>query len=178
MLDTSTCDPVEQMCNTLYDYANHLLCNAKAALDACFDEPCNFSTYLSMGPGDDGVRDALIVVIGPFTPTANSGQVGPSVYQAQFDVRLRESGYPMVQAVGGGRSIAMPAPDKQHEATRQVMAHAGAILSRLTWMKSTGCMAPEGYRCGRASIGGMVPLPPQGGVTGFSISVVINLPWG
>lgn len=174
------CSPVEAICNTLYDYAEHLRCQAMDALDGCFDGGCDgkIRSYLTMGSGDDGIPDALTVAIGPFTPTAGTGTVGPSVYQAQFDVRLRESGYPMVQAAEGGRSIAYPDPQLQHAATRRVMGHAGAILGRLSMLKANGGLAPEGYRCSRGVIGSMVPLPAQGGVSGFSITVVLNLPWG
>jgi len=181
MLNTSECATgVDMACNTLYAYGEHLRSAAMSALDGCFPSgSCRDSirSYLSMGAGDDGVPDSLIVVVGPMLPTQGSGLVGPTIMQVQFDIRLRESGYPMAQAVDGGRAIALPDPDGQHRATQQSLFHAGAIMARLLSMKSTGCLAPDGYRCTRGTISAVQPLPPQAGVTGWTISLTLQLPW-
>jgi hypothetical protein len=182
MLNTTACadDLVDDLCNTFFAYGDHLRCAAMSALEPFFPNgDCTIRSYLSMNAGDDAVSDSLIVVLGPLTTTANSGPIGPTIYQAQFDVILRESGYPMVKAVDGGRAIAKPDPDEQNRATRQLMQHAGAILTALNGLKTSGCLQPPGYvRCSRSLVSGMQPMPASGGVAGWIISVTIWLPWG
>lgn len=180
-LSSDVCLDLELECNTVYAYANHLLCAARDALGSCFrGGSCrdHIRSYLSMGAGDDGIPDSLIVVTQPMVATSSTATIGPSLYQLPFDVRLRESGYPISQAVNGGNSISYPDPDLQHYATMQSMAHGEAIHRRLSAMKSAGALSPDGYRCTRGLVGQMVPLPPQGGVVGWSIIVTLTIPWG
>lgn len=178
MLNADACDPVELQCTTLVDYAEHLLCQAMEAIGDCGGSCDTIKAYLSMGPGDDGIPDSLIVVVGAMTPSSNSGQVGPTLYQVPFEVRLRESGYPTVAAATGGRNIEYPQPAAQHEATRQLLSHGEAIARRLSALKASGCLSPDGYRCTRGIISAITPLAPQGGVAGMAITVTLTLPWG
>lgn len=181
-LDTNACvDVVDAMCNTIYAYAEHLRCEAMHALDQCFvGGSCRDSirSYLSLGAGDDGIADSLIVVAGQMVLTAGTVSVGPSMWRAPFDIRLRESGYPMAGAADGGRSIAAPDPDAQHRATMLMMSHGEAIHRRMSALKASGSLAPEGYRCSRGLITGSGPLAPQGGVAGWTVSLQIDLAWG
>lgn len=178
---TSDCLTEEPACcDSLFAFADNLRTNAMDALSQCFvDGRCGalFSSYVSMGFGDDGVADSLIVAVNQMNPSPGTQPVGLSLWQMTFDVRLRESGYPVVQSDGGGRTVAMPDPGLQHQATRQLMAHGEAIHKRLSNMKALGQLAPQGYVCAQGTIGQMLPLIPQGGVAGWTILVTINMPW-
>lgn len=179
-LNTSECIDVDMACSMLYAYGEHLRCEAMCALDQCFvSGSCRDSirSYLSMGAGDDGIADSLIVVVRPMIPTSGTATVGPSVWQLQFDIILRESGYPMAQVAEAGRAISPPDPEAQHRATMQLMSHGEAIHRRLSALKASGCLAPDGYRCTRGQISQLAPLPVQGGVAGWTISVVLIVPW-
>lgn len=176
---TSPCaDLVDPCCTTLGAFADHLRCEALDAIMACFEpgscEP--FTSYVSMGAGDDGIADSLIVSVNTMLPSANTTSVGFSLWNMTFDVRLRESGYPMVQTEGS--QIVLPDPQLQHQATMQLMAHGEAIHRRLSALKTKRQLAPTGYQCLQGTIGSLLPLTPQGGVAGWSILVTVQMPWG
>ena len=82
------------------------------ALKACCETGCaGLSVYVAMGPGDDGIKDALTVNPTLVTASAGTRPGAPGLYRASFDVRLRESGWPT--AYVDGTVIQLPEPALQ-----------------------------------------------------------------
>lgn len=177
-LVASNCTPIDdQRCNSLSTISQHLLEKTYEAISTCFDGGCGaaITAYITTGNGDDGVVDALTVALLGIDPSPLTTNQGPSRWIATFEVRLRESGWPIVRIEGG---VAVPPPPaEQAQAAAQLLSHGEAIHRRLSALKSKGQLGGENYVCGAGAVGTLLPVIPQGGVAGWSILVTIDLPW-
>lgn len=172
------CDEsAEPCCLSLSDIANHLLLSVFDALKACCETGCEgLSVYVAMGPGDDGIKDALTVNPTLVTASAGTRPGAPGLYRASFDVRLRESGWPT--AYVDGTVIQLPEPALQAAASRYILGRGEAMHRKLASMASSRGLTPPGVRCANGSIGPLTPITPQGGVVGWLVTVTVDLPWG
>lgn len=171
------CDDVA-CCVNLYDIANHILAEVYDAIQECYPpEGCcdPLAAYVTLGSGDDGIPDALTVSVDSINGSANTIPGGFGLWRANFNVLLRESGWPTAYAEGD--TIVRPHPSDQARAAQHVFSMGEAIHRRLAKMQSSRAMVPIGIRCSNASIGSMTPLNPQGGVAGWQVSVGVDLPW-
>lgn len=182
-LPLDVCEPAEACCTNLHDFAGHILAQAHAAVNACLTEECAaIVAYVTLGDGDDGIVDALTVAFTGLSakPPNRPGQ--PWVSAANFTVRLRETGWPVVQ--GEGDQIVFPDPVKQNAAARHVLARLEAIHRKLVWLArpghpsvataERGRMAPNNVPYTAAKVGNMTPLAPRAGVVGGTITVSIE----
>lgn len=178
-LQADSCLPVDdQSCNWLARISQHLLEQTYSAISGCFNGGCEgeVTAYITTGQGDDGVMDALTVALLAIDPSALTISKGPSLWRATFDVRLRESGWPVVRVADG--VIVPPPPEEQAMAVSQLLAHGEAIHRRLSSLKASSSLTPPGMTCSQATIGSLTPIFPQGGVAGWTVLVTIDLPWG
>lgn len=183
MLITGCVEPPEVCCVDLYAIASHILTASYDALLPCFDglECDPLAAYVTIGAGDDGVADALTVEIDTTAPSAGSTVGGRTLplplMRAGFTVRLRESGWPTAR-IDGGKVVAPP-PADQNEAARQFVAHGEKLYRNLLNMHSRRQLIPESVPgCGAPLIGALTPMPPRGGVVGWFVSIVVDVPFG
>lgn len=171
-------EAVEPCCVSLSDIANHLLAAVFDALIECEQPDCGAPVlaYVTMAGGTDGALDALTVSPLGVSAVGDQKPSLPSLHRAEFDVRLRESGWPIAAAEGD--AIIFPDPEAQAVAARYVLSRGEAMHRRLVYMLSHHQLAPAGLPCGRSSVGRLTPLAPLGGVVGWTITVSIDLPWG
>ncbi len=183
MLPTeATCDiPEGACCTDLFTVAEHILSSVHGQLLDCFGADCaELPAYVTMGEGDDGVRDALTVAFTTVAPSGGSArqnvQLPITLQRATFIMRLKESGWPMVQIVNA--EIVPPQPDRQNALARHAFAHAEKMYRTLLWLKATRTLVPSGVGCTQTSIGPLTPLRPTSGVVGFTSTITLDLPWG
>lgn len=186
MLPGPDCGANEDVCcNVLYDVAYHILVSVHDSLVACFPQDgCSTIpvAYVTMGGGDDGVRDALTVAIIEAVPSPksldpNGRMVGIPLYRCAYEVRLKESGWPMVER--NENSISPPDPVRQNSQARHAFSHGERIYRKLNNMLITKTMTPSTVaQYSTVQLGRLTPLRPLGGVVGWVIPVSVDLPWG
>ena len=186
MLPSADCTVSDAVCCvSLYDIADHILTGVWTSLLACY-EPLpvvgyQLLAYVTMGDGDDGIVDALQVSVGNVLPSPGSqktGQLTPvAAFDAIFRVRLVESGWPMVHEDNG--QIFQPESAQQNALARHSYAHGERMYRKLAAMTAAGDLTPPSVTgCSKGVLSALVPIPPQGGVVGWSTTVTMTLPWG
>lgn len=172
-------------CNVLYDTADWLLTNIFDQLCSCYgDDACNSKpiAYVTFGIGDDGIRDALTVAIVSASPSPQTvaGRGGVTVpfglYRCLFEIRLRESGWPMAHTEG--QAVVAPDPVLQNKLARHAFSHGEMMYRKVNSLYQRRLLTPPTFpQCANAIIGELVPLVPLGGVVGFTVQVAIDMPW-
>lgn len=177
MIPRTDCQAVDACCVTLYDIANHLLAEVFDAVTQCYPTDCceTLAAYVTMGSGDDGITDALTVGVTSVQSSAHTLPGGLGLWRAEFAVILRESGWPT--AYSDGDTIVLPSPTEQARASQHVFAMGESIHRRLAFLMGQRALVPRGTRCSNGTVGTMNPLYPQGGVVGWQVPVIIDLPW-
>lgn len=176
------CDIGPQCCTTAFDVCDYLLDEVYRALLSCYPDPAscpltNWRQYVTMGPGNDGVDDALTVAFlaaGPARQDTTTRSL--ALYRASFEVRLRERGWPMVHVDLGG-DVQTPDWEAQHAKARQALAHGEKMYRHLIWLNNNRSLPPSKFQCSNALLGNLVPLPPLGGVIGFTVLITMDVPW-
>lgn len=177
MIPSSPCEDSDPCCDSLHNIALHLLSEVYEAVLACYPTGCcePLAAYVTLGRGDDGLTDALTVSAGTVSPSLGTQPGSLGLWRATFTVMLRESGWPTARVEGD--AIVLPSAAEQSVASRHVFSMGEAIHRRLAYLSSVRGLVPSGVRCSNASIGPMVPVAPQGGVTGWQVDVIVDLPW-
>ena len=178
--------PVDEgvCCVEMFGFANNVLTVVYNDLLDCYEagpeDP--LVAYVTMGGGDDGIYDGLSVRVLRIKPSIGSAlngtQFGPVLIRGTFEVRLLESGWPTVSV--NGTTVILPEPTEQHEAARQALAHGEAVYRSLLRHRRDGSFIEGLTALGGAQIdiGDLEPITPLGGVIGWRVSVVVDLPWG
>lgn len=183
MLIVNCADDFEPCCTDLHAIATHLLDQVWRNLEPCYsDLDCQpLERYVTMGNGDDGIADKLNVGINsvgtsPASIVANRTLPIPAV-RAEFVVRLHESGWPTVRVEGS--TVSAPPPAEQAMAVRQSLGHAEMMYRTLLHLHTSRQLIPAGVRgCGNALLGQLTPVPPRGGVVGWTATVTVDVLWG
>lgn len=178
MIPNTACEPLDACCVSLYEIANHLLAEAYDAVLTCYptEGDCEpLAAYVTMGSGDDGIKDALTVTSGSIDASPNTRPGVFGLWRATFIVMLRESGWPTAHV--DGDAIVLPAPTEQARAAQHVYSMGEALHRRLALLMMNRQLVPDTVSCSNGAIGSMVPLNPQGGVVGWQIPVIVDLPW-
>lgn len=183
MLPAADCLTSDEVCcTTLYDIANNILAGLYEAMLECYQPTfCNAGgiiAYVTMGAGDDLVLDALSVSIGSVRisdGTANRNGMSPfKSLLVEFEVRLIESGWPMVYEEGG--EIFIPDPVEQNAIARHSYAHGERMYRKLLHMATSNGLVPQGSACTSAVVNPLIPMKPAGGTVGWQTSVTMTLP--
>lgn len=184
--DGSPCEISDDVCcNVIFDIADHLLTEIGEALALCFeDDSCCTAPaqYITFGFGDDGIRDALTVAIQQVAPSpvTSQGKGGVTVpiglYRCIYEIRLRESGWPLVHIEGD--AIVPPDPVRQRALARHAFSHGEMMYRKIRSLYANGEITPSTLpQRSNAIIGPLLPLNPLGGVVGFTCTVQIDIPW-
>ncbi len=174
-------------CTTLFDVANYILNTVYDGLISCIAPDCAGGTptlhkYVTMGNGDDAIVDSLTVAFQGSIVTGKSidgaGNTLPvNAWKGAFEVRLRESGWPVVSTAGD--QITPPDPAMQHAMARHALGHGEKMFRLLRNMVNTKKLTPSTYAQPTvATLDGLRTLNPLGGVIGFVATVNLELPWG
>lgn len=179
------CVPDEGVCCVeMFGVAHNVLVAVYDDLRNCYPQSTTdpLVAYVTMGAGDDGVLDSLTVAVTGVRPSTGSSvngtQRGPLLIRGSFDVRLRESGWPMVRV--DGSTVTLPDPVKQNEAARQSFAHGERMYRKLLRMRALGEFAGDisTLRGAHVEVGQLSPLNPLGGSVGWLVPFTIDLAWG
>lgn len=167
--------PIEVCCPASGLIGAHLLAEAFEAVTQCQDDVCGALTaYQTLGRGDDGHVDAITVTyLGQSTisaPRANGRGIQPQ--RLLFDVRLRESGWPIVHEEG--EAIVLPDPVVQNSLAVIVQGHIEAMYRRLLHLSRHRQLTPSGVRFLGGSVSPLTPLAPLGGVVGGFCTVTVD----
>jgi hypothetical protein len=154
MLFPESKQAVAVCCNDLYIIAQHLLSSVWGALRPCYEgvhvegkhgdgQDQALFTYVTMSTSDDALIDSLSVVLrGVGSPRSEVTQTGPVQVVASYEVRLLESGWPMVEI--DGTVISAPEPALQAEAARQALGHGEKVFRTLMSMNARRQIIPLG----------------------------------
>lgn len=182
--------PEDVCCNGIFDIAQYVLNRVYDGLVGCLPKGCDgqpmqLLPYVTMGQGDDGVADSLTVAFLGAIPSPNSldqnGRLkGPSLFRGDFDVRLRESGWPLIRTDGG--QLNAPDPALQQAIARHAYAH-GEQMFRVLRSLAARVATPGGWLANYpnpafATASQLRTINPQGGIVGFSSVLTVDLPWG
>lgn len=179
-----TCiDHEPAQCVDLVDIAEHVLDECYRAVLPLLEPQADgtaLRAYVTMGSaGDDGVTDALCVsFLGAALTggsTAGNATLALPGVRASFQVMLRESGWPVVSVVDG--RIAAPPTTAQAAAARHAFAHGEALYRHILRLNTRRQIAPM-FTGSVATIGQLVPMPPQGGVVGWKVNFDVLMGWG
>lgn len=171
-LPDPTCEiSTDVCCAIVFDAASNLLTALYTALQDCVVVgPCqdNWLAYVTMGQGDDAVRDALSVALLSMQLTPGSQQdgnvLGIALAQVTYRVRILESGWPMAHEEGN--EIFYPEPVLQNALARHVFAHSERVYRSLVYQAKTKAFLPDGVGCSACTVAPWVPLTPLGGTVG------------
>lgn len=179
----ATCDAgTELCCIDLHTIATHILTLVGDALDGCLSttDCAPIQRYVTAGAGDDGVPDSLTVSIlgvGPSLPSSPQGHVVQlPLVRSRFLIRLIESGWPTVQT--SGTTILTPQPADQNEAGRQWLAHGELLYRTILGARARHQLLPGNLRTTPIGLGDLTPVRPLGGLAGWTVELVVDLPFG
>ena len=175
------CIPDEGVCCVeLFGVANNVLVAVYDDLRDCYPPSTTdpLVAYVTMGSGDDGVLDSLTVAVTGARPSQVGSRVGPLMVRASYEVRLRESGWPMVRV--DGTQVFLPDPVAQNEAARQSFAHGERLYRKLLRMRSRQEFAGDlpALRGANVEIGQLLPINPQFGSVGWVVPFTIDFARG
>lgn len=170
-------------CADLVDIAEHVLDECYRALLPLIEPQADgtaLRAYVTMGSaGDDGVADSLCVSFLGASLTGGSAAGNASValpgVRANFQVLLRESGWPTI-SIEGGR-ITLPDPTAQSAAARHAFARGEALYRHLLRLNTRRQIAPM-FTGAVATVGQLTPVPPLGGVVGWRVNFDVLMGWG
>lgn len=180
--------PEDTCCNTVFDIAQFVLNTVYDGIIGCMPFDCNgqampLRRYVTLGQGDDGIADSLTVAFMGANPSTgsfdnNGNLLAVSKYRADYDVRLREAGWPMVSTDGG--KLDAPDPVMQMAIARHAYAHGEKMFrvlrnlargAKTTWLSGY----PNPAFC---TVNQLRTINPQGGIVGMSAVLTVDLPWG
>lgn len=170
------CETSDLGCSDAWQIGQHILANVYDEVARVIPQDCcaPLLAYLTMGDGNDGVVDALTVNLDGVDPFG-ADQRGTWSNRARFQVRLRESGWPVISE--GPEGVRMPDPVAQNALAAYAWSHTEAMYRTLVVMQKRKLFAPEGVRVLASEVGSLRMLKPEGGVVGGVVPVTIFLPW-
>lgn len=188
MLPSPNCDiPETACCDQVFGMANSILAFIYADLITCFaEQDCQkpvLAQYITFPGGDDAITDALTVAMIDTRPTpgtqtgAGGTQLVVGLWRSRFEIRLRESGWPMAQV--SNREILLPDPSLQTKLALHAYAHGERLFrSAISLVAKLGTgKAQFATDAGptRATVESMQSLPVLGGVIGWNVVMSVDM---
>jgi hypothetical protein len=170
-------------CSTLHMLATHLLdVVVPGQIECASEQPCpnkELVAYVQHGTDfDDPLCDSLVVFLTSITSSPGSTSINGTtvlapVFRASYRVRLRESGWPMVE--DDGDTIYVPDPQLVHRQSVHSYAHGERMFRDLANAHAHKRLVPSG--CSVVRIGDFLPLFTSGGCVGWEIEITVDVPW-
>lgn len=181
MLYADGCDgiPCGVTCETLLTIVSEVVQIGHDALcpDLVGDDCSQFTAYVTIGEPVHPWGEYLggwIIDVSPYNPRnsqAGQLQVIPRAL-VQVGLKLMEQGWPMV---GVPNADDIPSFEEVQAAAVQSMSHAERITRALYNACSLHSFTPSG--CQFQGMGSMRPVPPGGGLAGWTWGVQLALTW-
>lgn len=170
-------------CRSIFDIAERLRQVAFGTVADCY-EPCGeYRTYVSVGPRvSEAMSDAVLVYITDVTPSirtrSSTGQttLGVSLQQAQFEIFLTETGWPMIEGNELGEVIYVPDHELVNAVSRHAYSHAEAMYRAVLNSYQKGLMfpLPANSHINKVEIAGLRPIAPSAHTVGWVIPVAVQ----
>lgn len=175
MLPPYACPPSDPCCDQLYGYADEFLQICLTALAQCDDNCVEIPGFVTVGPFvSRPSNDYLAVWMGEVRPSGATDRRGAPLLSgmaiATFNFKLMETGWPMPSANEG--TIELPPVEDVHEAGKHSTGHAEAILRAIV-----NAAVTKNFGCGYHSWVPLTPVPPAGGMAGWTGGIVVDVEW-
>lgn len=178
--------PDDYCCDTLSEVADRIRTVALNGLCSCTSTSCadqEMRSFVTIGPGvQDPIGDSVTVHMNPMVPMAQArtpqgALLGVAGYLAPFEVRLLESGWPMIEADEATQRIYVPEADLVNGLAKHSLAHGEKMYRALATSIQTQQMfvLPANAHLGRVQLGDLSPIPPSGGLVGWSTTVTVEV---
>jgi hypothetical protein len=158
---------------------------AMAGLCGCMESACAdraFRSFVSIGPNiQDPLGDSLIVHLTEAGPTSGSttrgGNMLPfAVHTADFEVQLRDNGWPQISTDDMSKSIVVPDSDMVNGMALHSMGHGEKMYRALVdaiQRKELFAGASNGH-IGLVQISRLRPIQPTSFMVGWSCTVQVE----
>jgi hypothetical protein len=177
--------PADYCCDTLSSMADRIRTVAMGGLCSCLDGSCadrTFRSFVSIGPTiQDPLGDSLIVHMSTFAPTSGSSNVQGSllpvaVYQGDFEVRLLENGWPVIEADELGQVITVPDSDMINAIALHSMGHGERMYRALAnaVQKQEMFLAGQNPHIGKIQLSNLAPIQPSAYMVGWACTVRVE----
>lgn len=171
MIPNSTCSPnAVPCCTDYYEMAETIVVQVIGRISDCILSACNVPLVGAVLFSPDIVlADSLTFVINRVrteTRTVNNRPVKLSTTIMEGQIRLIESGYPVITDEGG--RLVMPGLDEFERAAKHLIAHGQVLHKTLLGMRADGTI-PNG--CVFSRVGDLEPIDPESGLAGWSVNI-------
>jgi hypothetical protein len=177
--------PADYCCDTLSSIADRIRTVALDGLCSCLDGSCadrTFRSFVSIGPNiQDPLGDSLIVHMPTFGPTTGSsdiqGNLRPfAIYRGDFEVRLLENGWPVIEVDELGQVIQVPDSDMVNAISLHAMAHGERMYRALAdaIQKDTMFLAAQNPHISKLQLTNLNPIQPSAFMVGWSTTVRVE----
>ena len=177
--------PADTCCDTLSTMADRIRTVAMAGLCGCEDSGCadrTFRSFVSIGPNiQDPLGDSLIVHMTEVGPSSGSntqyGHLLPvAVHSADFEVQLRDNGWPQISTDDMSKSIVAPDSDMVNGMALHSMGHGEKMYRALVdaiQRNELFAGASNGH-IGLVQVSGLRPIQPTAFMVGWSCTVRVE----
>lgn len=183
--DTAAGIPASVCCDTLSAMANRVRTVAMDGLCQCVEETCadrTFRSYVTIGPGvQDPLGDSLIVYLSDFGATTGSTDqrgnlLGIAVYQADFEMRLLENGWPQIRVDEMTGQIVAPDADYIHAVAMHSTAHGERMYRALAdaIQRKEMFVGSANDHIGNIQLSGLTPIQPSAFMAGWKCTIRVE----
>lgn len=177
--------PLDYCCDTLSLMADRIRTVALDGLCSCLDGSCadrSFRSFVSIGPTiEDPLGDSLIVHMPTFGPTPGSTDTQGNLrlvanYRGDFEVQLRENGWPTIEVDEMGQVIQVPDSDMVNVVARHAMGHGERMYRALAHAitKRELFLPTQNPHIGQIQLSNLTPMQPSAFIVGYSATVRVE----
>lgn len=176
--------PSHVCCSTIWDIAERLRCVLTDALCGCIDPACadkTFRSYISLGPTiEDPIGDSLIVhmprIATSFNSTTPQGALlGVAVHLADFEIRLLEAGWPMIELNEAEETFYVPDSGMVNAVSKHLYSHGELMYRTLVSGVQLNTLFATFENVGMVQLSDFVPIQPEGELAGWVMAVRVEI---
>jgi hypothetical protein len=166
------CADCEPCCTSWFDLLDNLLLACFNALETCGNGNCcnGYHRFVSVSEPHDPVRDYIGGWISDVTlappPGASAKMVSFVRPRITYNIKLSESGWPMIETPLGGVPVA-PGIAERHHAAAHSYSHAQLVFTAARDFLANACGS-------MATLGSLRPIGPSGGIVGWTFAAQVN----
>ena len=177
--------PATTCCDTLGSMADRIRTVAMAGLCGCMESACadrTFRSFVSIGPNiQDPLGDSVIVHMTDVAPSSGSNTRGGNllpfaVHGADFEIQLRDNGWPQVSTDDLTKTIVAPDSDIINALALHSMGHGEKMYRALVdaIQRKEMFVGPANGHVGLIQISGLRPIQPTAFMVGWSCTVRVE----
>lgn len=173
MIPNADCSPnAVPCCTDYYEVAETIVAQIIGRISDCITSACNVPLVGAVLFSPDVVlADSLTFVVDRVradTRSVNNRPVKLTQTVIEGQVRLIESGYPVISDEGG--RLVMPPLEDFERAAKHLIAHGQVLHKTLLGMRNDGGIPNA---CVFSSVGALVPIDPESGLAGWSVDLEV-----